>query len=385
MNIKRVLTLSLAVLLICVIAFQATSCGLVADYINSLATLDSTDEVTTEVTEETTSQVTENAIPFVKTPDIEFVKLPSEQFADSIEREASKIIDDAIAKAISYVNAMRDDRHSNVSFSFDEDANGYLAKLTPEQKDLYDRFICAGKNFNHLSVTDKEYKGDLKKAYFALYEPMTYCEPSLASYFTLDATSHLNQDMTTYYSPVFDRYFDPDHDGNTELSTGQVTMEKIKHDATLLDRVVKRIVRFMPEGLSTYDKYYYLAAVLSERVSYDKRPDNCYTAYGALIGGKAVCEGYTGAYYLLCREAGLWCAYRNGQPSGVGHTWNMVKLDSGIYNVDITWCDGYGKPYERDWYDCFMKSDDSFESDGHSFTSGVKGTGSFEPCPYEGK
>ena len=59
-----------------------------------------------EVTEETTTQVTENTIPFVKTPDIEFVKLPSEQFADSIEREASEIIDDAIAKAISYVNAM---------------------------------------------------------------------------------------------------------------------------------------------------------------------------------------------------------------------------------------------------------------------------------------
>ncbi|MCR5458022.1 MAG: hypothetical protein K6F14_08090 [Clostridiales bacterium] len=154
MNIKRVLTLSLAVLLICVIAFQATSCGLVADYINSLATSDSTDEVTTEVTKETTTQVTENTIPFVKTPDIELVKLPSEQFSDSIEREASEIIDDAIAKAISYVNAMRDDRHSNVSFSFVEDANGYLAKLTPEQKDLYDRFVIAGKNFNHLSVTD---------------------------------------------------------------------------------------------------------------------------------------------------------------------------------------------------------------------------------------
>ena len=383
MTIKRVLSISLTILSVYVFSVQLTSCGLVADYINGLATLESTEIETAENTEETTTQVTENTIPFVKTPDIELVKLPIEQFSDSIEREASEIIDEAIAKAISYVNAMRDDRHSNVYFSFDEDANGYLSALTPEQNDLYDRFICAGKNFNHLSVTDKEYKGDLKKAYFALYEPMTYCEPGLASYFTLDATSHLNQDMTTYYSPVFDRYFDPNRDGNAELSTGEVTMEKIKHDATLLDRVVKRIVRFMPDGLSTYDKYYYLAAVLSERVSYDKRPDNCYTAYGALIGGRAVCEGYTSAYYLLCREAGLWCAYRNGQPSGVGHTWNMVKLDSGIYNVDITWCDGYGNPYERDWYDCFMKSDEAFKNDGHCATSGVEGTGDFEPCPYE--
>ncbi len=123
--------------------------------------------------------------------------------------------------------------------------------------------------------------------------------------------------------------------------------------------------------------------MLSERTSYDKRPDNCFTAFGALIGGRAVCEGYACAYYLLCKEANLWCAYRDGLPEGVGHGWNMIKLDSGIYNVDVTWSDGYGLPYERDWYDCFVKSDAVFVEDGHCATSGVSGTGEFEASPYE--
>lgn len=384
MVMKRIFAALIFASVLCVVAAQAASCSVIADIVDGLSTLEITDATVPLNTEAATEPPAENTIPFFKTPEIEPCEMPSEHFADPIEKEASEIIDGAIAKAISYVNAMKDDRHGNVGFSFDEDANGYLSALTAEQKELYDRFVSAGKNCERLTVSEKEYGGDLKAAFFALYEPMTYSEPGIASYFTIDAKSQLlSYEMTTRYTSVFDRYFDPDRDANTDLSTGDVTMEKIKHDAKLLDCVVKRIIGFMPDGLSTYDKYYYLAAVLSEKVSYDKRPDNCFTAYGALIGGRAVCEGYTGAYYLLCREAGLWCAYRNGQPSGVGHTWNMVKLDSGIYNVDVTWCDGYGKPYEKDWYDCFMRSDADFEYDGHNATSGVTGTGDFEPCPYE--
>lgn len=374
----------ISAIILCAVVLQTVSCSFITDIVDGLSTLEITEESTPVSTEAATEPPRVNEIPFFTTPEIEPFELPEEQIDDPIEKEASEIIDGAIAKAISYVNAMKDARHSDVSYAFIDDANGYIASLTPEQKGLYDRFVAAGKNCERLTVSDKEYGGDLKAAYFALYRPLTYSEPDIASYFTIDAkTQLLASEMTTRYVSVFDSYFDPERDANADLSTGEVTMEKISHGAKLLDAVVKRIVRFMPEGLSTYDKYYYLAAVLSERVSYDKRPDNCYTAYGALIGGRAVCEGYTSAYYLLCREAGLWCAYRDGQPSGVGHTWNMVKLESGIYNVDITWCDGYGKPNEKDFYDCFMKSDADFAADGHSATSGVNGTGVFEPCPYE--
>lgn len=380
---KRTLIIISAIILFSFVVSMA-SCSFVAGIVDGLSTLEVTDATAPQSTEEATAAEPENTIPFIRTPEIVPFELPAEQSDDPIEKEASEIIDGAIAKAISYVSAMKDDRHSDTCYPFDNDANGYISALTHEQKSLYDRFVAAAKNCERLTVSDKEYGGDLKAAFFALYRPLTYSEPDIASYFTIDAKSELlASEMTTRYVSVFDRYFDPDRDGNAELSTGDVTMEKIKHDAKLLDSVVKRVVRFMPDGLSAYDKYYYLAAVLSEKVSYDKRPDNCYTAYGALIGGRAVCEGYTSAYYLLCREAGLWCAYRDGQPSGVGHTWNMVKLESGIYNVDITWCDGYGKPFEKDFYDCFMKSDADFIADGHSITSGVNGTGDFEPSPYE--
>lgn len=380
---KKSLFVIISAALLSTVVLLMTSCIEVIDFINSLSAVSESDLYSESAVTGSVSQP-DNTIPFSYAPEILPYELPSEQFDDPVEKEAAEIIDDAIAKAISYVNSMKDERHSTECVPFENDANGYISKLDGDEKQFYDLIVNAGKLGEHITVYEDDYPGDLKKLYFDLYEPLTYCEPGLSSYFMLDVDVYIiAEDMSTRYSSLFDWYFDPDHDANAKLSSGDVTIEKIMHDAELLERVVNRIVRFMPEGLSAYDRYYYLAAVLSEQVSYDDRPENCFSAYGALIGGRAVCEGYTCAYYLLCREAGLWCAYRDGLPHGQGHTWNMVKLDSGIYNVDVTWCDGYGKPYEKGWYDCFIKSDSAFEYDGHCATYGVEGTGDFEPCPYE--
>lgn len=383
-----VLAISMIISVICLSScdeFISALAGAVSEAMQETE-YDSTGRVETKKEDETSLyEVTkENVIPFYKTPEISKYVLPSEKFVDSYEEQASKIIDNSIALAISYVNAMKDNRHSYVLDTFEEDANGYIAKLSNKDKAIYNQIVDAARKCESYTLTDKEYGGTLKSLYFALHEPLTYSSPDIACYFMIDAKLSLPMGASeSYYSKIFDMYFDPYKDGNASVNNGYTTMKEVKDASILLDRVIKRVVRFMPEGLTTYDKYYYLACVLSEQVYYDARPDNCYTAFGALIGRKAVCEGYTSAYYLLCKEANLWCAYRNGLPEGQGHTWNMVKIDGKIYNVDVTWCDGYGDPYEMDWYECFIKSDDAFELDGHAATSGVKGTGVYEPCPYE--
>ena len=365
-------------LLCCLLALSLTGCAELLDALNDLAS--STPPASSQAAE--SSAATADGIPYARTPDIPTVTLPAEDFVDELEAQAAALIDRDIAHALACVEVMRDDRHSMTVYPFEEDANGTLAKLNANQRWLYDRLVTAGRSFTSLTVTAEEYAGDLKKDYFTLYEPMSYCAPDLMSWYFLEPVTRVRaSDWETIYLSVSGFYFDPDKDANATVRKGDVTLDEVKHRAALLDRVVKRIVRFMPEGLTAYDQYYYLAAVLSNRVTYDKRPDNCFTAYGALVGGRAVCEGYAAAYWLLCREANLWCAYRNGQPDGQGHGWNMVKLDSGIYNVDVTWCDNGVAPYDRDWYDCFIKSDADFAD--HAATSGVEGTGDFEPNPYQ--
>ena len=377
---KKIISASLAALMIAAVALT-TSCSLgflddigsaISEFVNST---DETTQPSSAKTEESTTSVT----PRVSEPQIVPYNIPDEEFSDDIEREASQIIDGAIEKAVSYVLAMRDDSRSHISYSFDPDANGYFSSLDPAQMELCSEMIASAEKLEQFTVTDKEYGKSLKEAYFAIFTPFTYGSPDVASYADYSPVTSISADYQTTYRSISIFYFDPYKDGNTRIS-GEAGMSKLEHDVALLGRVVSRVVRFMPEGLSTYDKYYYLAAVLSEHVVYDDRPANCFTAFGALVCGKAVCEGYAGAFYLLCREADLWCAYRNGQPRGEGHAWNMVKLESGIYNVDVTWCD-VTDAYRSRWYDNFMKSDEEFAD--HSFTSGVEGTGVYEPDPYE--
>lgn len=389
---KRISAMTVLVLIM-VLAVLFASCGSITDWIASgtgNVTESGTETETAEQTAAMTSAdtVTEtesDAIPFSKQPAVSKHKLPEETFSDPLEEEAAGIIDGAISKALGCLDVMRDGRHSDTVFPFDDDANGYIGKLSESEKALCSSIIAAASEFSGVEINEKNYEGDLKSAYFAVQEQLTYGEPVIASYFIIDAKSYLRfGEEETYMKLIFDRYFDPYRDANYSVESGDADMDKIIHDAKLLDRVIKRVVRFMPEGLSAYDRYYYLAAVLAEQVVYDAKPANCWTAFGALVCGRAVCEGYSTAYYALCREANLWCAYRNGIIDGAGHMWNMIKLDSGIYNVDVTWCDGAPAPYFREWYKYFVKSDEYFAGEGgHSFDEGVKGTGRFEPCPYE--
>lgn len=62
------------------------------------------------------------------------------------------------------------------------------------------------------------------------------------------------------------------------------------------------------------------------------------TAYGALANGKAVCQGYSLAFKLLLRRAGVHAVYVGSD--SMQHAWNMVQMeDNGWYHVDVTWDD----------------------------------------------
>ncbi|MBP5618757.1 MAG: hypothetical protein J6X61_06415, partial [Clostridia bacterium] len=282
--------------LLCALALSLTGCSALIDALNDLASSTAPASSQAAVSEAATA----DGIPFAHTPEIPTVTLPEEDFADELEAEAAALIDRDIAHALACVEAMRDDRHSMTVFPFEEDANGTLAKLNANQRVLYDRLVAGGRSFTVPTVTAEEYAGNLKTDYYALYEPMSYCAPDLMSWYELEPVTRVRAtDYETIYLSVSGFFYDPERDANASVKKGEVTLDEVKHGAALLDRVVGRIVRFMPEGLSAYDQYYYLAAVLANRVTYDKRPKNCFTAYGALIGGRAVCEGYAAAYWLL--------------------------------------------------------------------------------------
>lgn len=69
------------------------------------------------------------------------------------------------------------------------------------------------------------------------------------------------------------------------------------------------------------------------------------TAYGCLVNGSAVCEGYAKAYKLILDRLGIECGYVEGtadNDSGSGpegHAWNYIKINGTYSFVDVTWDD----------------------------------------------
>lgn len=118
-------------------------------------------------------------------------------------------------------------------------------------------------------------------------------------------------------------------------------------------------------GKSPYQKIKLIHDWVCKNVRYDY--DNLhnssyipmYTAYGALIDGKSVCQGYASAFYRLCREANVPVRIVTGAAWGGPHGWNIVKIGDRYYNIDTTGAAPYLATGEID-YQYFLKSPGDF-------------------------
>ena len=106
----------------------------------------------------------------------------------------------------------------------------------------------------------------------------------------------------------------------------------------LLEERVNEILSGLPDG-SVFDKMLYLHDEVAKSVVYERTP-NDQTPYGALVEGRAVCNGYATAYQMLLQRAGIRAWTVNGYANGEAHAWNVVWLDNGVcVYTDVTWND----------------------------------------------
>lgn len=117
------------------------------------------------------------------------------------------------------------------------------------------------------------------------------------------------------------------------------------------------------DNLSPIDKIGAIYDYVTAHVAYDHDGESTtrYTLYGALIDGKAVCQGYALLMERMLNDNQLPAQYISGiglSCSGgpARHAWNIVKYNGVYYNLDATWDCTNGKT--REW---FMKSQADFE------------------------
>lgn len=294
-----------------------------------------------------------------------FLFKPKEKI-ELIDLYAKGRTSNTIDLTLKYINSDRF-KDSSVSYPYMDRSREKYNGLTEDQKKLYDEILENVKNFKEFSYLAKDYSYEFLDS--ALYVSGILLEdnPELRLYFKMDEITSNDQTIglkATYFMP-----YDPD--GNN------ASINKVKEEIAIFEKETDLIVQNMPSDLSTYDKYRYLATYISLKTSYDHGGiggAQVANAYGGIEGGLSICEGYALAFEYLCKKANLWCQVVTGVVRNEAHAWNLVKLESGTYHVDVTWSDGDHTPISSNWYRYFMLFQEQILDD-HEIDNNVVATG----------
>ena len=147
-------------------------------------------------------------------------------------------------------------------------------------------------------------------------------------------------------------YFDgqvSDQAGSQRRLTVKADRETIHWQASQLEAALEEVVDRIPAGVSQREQAIMAHDLLLNRIAYDGQTarliqdtaadSHAFSAYGALVEGMAVCEGYAEAYHLVLERLGIPCLAVLGESREQAHQWNMVQLDGTWYHVDLTWDD----------------------------------------------
>lgn len=288
------------------------------------------------------------------------------------EQEARLLTDYAILEATKVIQATKQADLSPQTFPFEKTLE--YDSLASEDKTLYNEMLEKAKQMEYFMYSAEQYGYDFLDRVLVIYGAICRDHPEVEIYFIIN---ELIEGTAT--KGLESRYFSPGDPEQTPVSD----VTQLRHEVNVFESACEQIVARMPDGLSAYDQYRYLATVISYRTSYDYSGSFGWqvgTAYGAIAGGYSICQGYSVAFQYLCQKANLWCQCVEGASKDVSHMWNLVKLASGTYHVDITWADEQEDPTTPEWLRFFMLTQDEILAD-HTISDGTVATGTGQGIP----
>ncbi|MEK4711877.1 DUF5050 domain-containing protein [Sporosarcina sp. FSL K6-5500] len=108
--------------------------------------------------------------------------------------------------------------------------------------------------------------------------------------------------------------------------------------------------------------------VLNTAYSFDTAASP-HSVYAILNEQQGVCQAYALLAYKMLNNLGFDVHYVTGEAGGIGHAWNLVKVDGKWYNLDTTWNDPTPNRKAQVYYNYFLVTDNQLKKD-HSWTQG---------------
>lgn len=273
---------------------------------------------------------------------------------------------------------------SGCSLLFEETAKGGFPAVSRRQSSQIDVKTLTYTGFGYQSLEgDKE-----KRLYAAIDEAVNKNESEGFIIDRFDNVQRVSDVIELYkddHPAVFwidesePYYYANNPDGMTVELHFKLEGEQLQAAREALSQKVNEIAAAAPQRGSDYDKELFVHDYLIDNCAYDTEAvelhksnqvrSNEQNAYGALIEGRAVCEGYARAFQMLCDKLDVTCWVIQGQAhdfdveGNVNHIWNCVQLDDNWYHVDVTWDDFEQAPTKSDRYFYFNLTTAEIEKD----------------------
>ena len=115
-----------------------------------------------------------------------------------------------------------------------------------------------------------------------------------------------------------------------------------------LEAAADNIIAMIPPGSDTFGKIVFVHDYIVEHTDYDSKAaieilsggNGLYgTAYGCLVQGNAICQGYALGFMYIMQKLGINCGFVSGETERGDHAWNYVEVDGTNYWIDVTWDD----------------------------------------------
>ena len=221
----------------------------------------------------------------------------------------------------------------------------------------------------------------LGKYYQSAIEAYTYDNPEI--FYLSPNKMYLNIETTTIASNVTYNVFINNRNENNYFIDEFTSQGQVESAINQIEQTKNQILQNRSEN--TYDNIKMVHDYLVENIEYDTTisQSNIYNVYGALVNGRAVCEGYARSFKYLMDELGIPCTLvigtgTNSQGETENHAWNYVQLNGNWYAIDCTWDDpvsSTGYVSQNSKYRYFLKGSNDFSKDhkpSGQFTEGGK-------------
>ncbi len=240
------------------------------------------------------------------------------------------------------------------------EGSGYAIRMDLDKNKLYDRFTDykAGSEtgFSEILFIDGTRRFD--RANQSINDMVVKIEPS-GDYFILptDASGKSIEERSGFAYKKFADGVEYIGEFFKESRLGDAMYyapdDQSDLESNLMDqRAIEIIESIITEEQTEEEKIKVIHDYLAAHVLYDPAEDEnfpnvSHTAYGALVNGVAVCDGYSEAFKYLLKKVDIESVIVFGEAYDDGtdfteienHAWNLVKVGSVYYHYDLTWAD----------------------------------------------